>query len=364
MSTFQLNVKNINEAESEIKFIVITLSEIQQQLDSQISRLDSCFLCNANYDIKNRLTSVSSNQIASVSDNLSLLASTLEDILAVTDEYEKKAATDSSLSYILGSIYDFFPKEFATCVTQSYENTGTLILDSFSVIFGIYSKEAKFAKMLSKVPVLGYISSVMGDIGSACSAIADDWRRFASDGNMSNRDNLKLTADSAINLYTEVEGTILSVGTQALVTMAVSGCSGGILAPISPAVGTIASKGVSLFYDNIVKGPLSDGLKYVTENTIDFIGDNHVIEKYIDMKVNTVETGGDIIKNVINKGGDGIQAFASDMGHAFLGDGYDNIDRGIDNVQQTITNGVDTMVDSVHNVGDVIKGFVQSIFSN
>lgn len=108
MSTFQLSVKNINEAESEIKFIVVALSEIQQQLGSQISRLDSCLLFNSNYEIKDRLTSVSSNQIASVSDNLSLLASTLEDILAVTDEYEKKAAAGN-----LSCTDEFIPTKYS-----------------------------------------------------------------------------------------------------------------------------------------------------------------------------------------------------------------------------------------------------------
>lgn len=95
MSTFQLNVKSINEAESEIKFIIITLSEIQNQLNSQISRLDSCFVCSANYEVKNKLSSVSSNQIASVSDNLSQLINTLEEISETAGKYEKKAASDT-----------------------------------------------------------------------------------------------------------------------------------------------------------------------------------------------------------------------------------------------------------------------------
>ena len=140
MSTFQLNVKSINEAESEIKFIIITLSEIQNQLNSQISRLDSCFVCNANYEVKNKLSSVSSNQIASVSDNLLQLINTLEEISETAGKYENKAASDTLISDIIKRVSQMLDEFFIDEPYNSFDWTlGTTVLDFLSKQFGGFS---------------------------------------------------------------------------------------------------------------------------------------------------------------------------------------------------------------------------------
>ncbi len=369
MSTFQLKVKSINEAESEIKFIIITLSEIQNQLNSQISRLDSCFVCNANYEVKNKLSSVSLNQIASISDNLSQLINTLEEISETADKYEKKAASDTLISDIIKRVSQMLDEFFIDEPYNSFDWTlGTTVLDFLSKQFGGFSNTfdilGECIDFSPKVLNLAKAAGVVGSSISVLSSFIQDAERLASDGRMSNRDLVKLYADTSLDVGLEVAGGAISGAVGGFVTGAVICCSGGALAPIAPAVGVIAGTATSVFYDEVIKEPLSEGLKYITENTIDFVADNHVLEKYVDMKVNTVETGGEIIKTAINKGGDGIQSFASNVGHAVFGDGYDNVDKGIDYAQQVFTSGVDATVNGARNVGNAIKGIVGSMFSN
>lgn len=369
MSTFQLNVKSINEAESEIKFIIITLSEIQNQLSSQISRLDSCFICNANYEVKNKLSSISLNQIASISDNLSQLINTLEEISETADKYENKAASDTLISDIIKLVSQMLDEFFINEHYNTFDWTlSTTILDLLSTICGKFSNPfdvlGEYIDFNPKVLKLAEAAGVVGSSMSVLSSFIQDAERLASDGRMSNRDLVKLYADTSLDVGLEVAGDFISGTVGGIVTGAVTYFSGGALAPIAPALGVTVGTATSVFYDEVIKEPLSEGLKYIAENTIDFVADNHVLEKYVDMKVNTVETGGEIIKTAINKGGDGIQSFASNVGHAVFGDGYDNVDKGIDYAQQVLTNGVDATVNGARNFGNAIKGFVGSIFSN
>lgn len=370
MSTFQLNVKSINEAESEIKFIIITLSEIQNQLNSQISRLDSCFVCSANYEVKNKLSSVSSNQIASVSDNLSQLINTLEEISETAGKYEKKAASDTLISDIIKLVSQMLDEFFIDEHYNTFDWTlGTTVLDFLSKQFGGFSNTVDFLKKYQKYfsPEVLKLAKGFGALGTASSifsSLIQNSERLASDGRMSNRDLVKLSADTVVDVGVDAVGDFISGAAGKFVTGAILGGSCGTLAPLAPIAGVVVAGSVSVLYDNTIKEPLSEGLKYITENTIDFVADNHVLEKYVDMKVNTVETGGEIIKTAINKGGDGIQSFASNVGHAVFGDGYDNVDKGIDYVQQTITSGVDATVNGARNVGNAIKGIVGSMFSN
>lgn len=371
MSTFQLNVKEIAEAQAEIKYIILNLNDVQQRLEIQISRLDICFNCGSSYEVKNRLNSVSANQIGRISDNLSGLLYTLDDISESVRNFEQKAASsDADIDKFLDFIKNMMPW------LKDSLNTGKDILSTVLSIMGSVAdgmeevnKNFKFKFDADTINFFKDFGDIGGKISVGESIIEvvvgayDDFTRLNSDGEMSNRDWVKLGGDAFITVGGEVLGNVISDSTAVIVTAAVAGCSGGIFAPYAPFVGAVCATAVSHIYDDVIKEPLVNTGKFVYEKAVDFVGDNKLIEKYVDYKVNEFDKMANDANTLINDFGDNVQGVISDMGHATFGDQFDNVDKFVDNVQEGATFVVNKANEGFHKMGNWVKGKTISIFS-
>ena len=370
MSTFQLNVKGITEAQSEIKYVILNLNEIQQKLESQISRLDVCFNCDSNYEVKKRLAFVSANQICRISDNLSDLAGTLDDISESVGNFEQKAV---SIDTDINKVFEFFKNmsvpddnDLFKINKDIFKNVASfhgILADVMKKMNGTLNLkfDSKLIKQFEKIGMVGDAISVI----ELCQSAWSDFERLNSDGEMSNRDYVKLKGDVLIDTGAEWVGEYVSKQTAIAVAGAVAYCSGGTLAGCAPFVGAACGVGVSIVYDKLIKDTLVGVTKNVYEKTVDFVGDGFInfIDENLNNNMKAVEFMSDTANTLVNDFGDNVQDALSDFGHATFGDFYDNIDNSIDKAQEVITEGLNIVEEGYHKVNNAVSNVVKSIFS-
>lgn len=376
MSTFQLSKTGISEAQSEIKHIINTLTEIQNQIKAEQSGLNASFICSASSNLQYQLDMIRTNDCEKLSEDLSRLISTLDEIAEITAEAESKASSNISLNDILIAIAKEFEKNHAK------SSDGSEIIEILSNIYGVggniaglvgdimeaFKDVGKFGGIIGDIgDALGKAGNIVGVIGSALSVFDtsfSDFNELIKDGNFSNRDVLKFTNDVLVNTGVEVVGVAVSEFVNWGVTAAITAASGGTLAVPAKIAGTVAGTACSFLYDSFIKEPVADFAKNTIHNTIDFIGENHIIENTLEFVDNTVETAGNIVNTAINAGGDFIQESISDTGYKLFGNSYEHIDNIIDNAQSIATNTVDFVKEGVSTVTTTLSGWASTIFSD